>query len=235
MAGSYNGPDMWGGGSTWWEQVTGTSHESSAIYRANREASSFYIPLPGTGAGVSAVGEAATGGPGAGRVGSAPTGGPGVVRVGAPVGGGAGNRLVKVGQPDGGVPWFFPKVEPWFEIGETTPELAKDQDKRTGYKQFGITIQPAPWFTDAEHFENRSGDDGPGSWLNQMATQSADYAYTYMKAFEGVRQDAAKGNASHPLAKVYGGEIRAANPVKDWLDYNNSQPLPTFPSAGYGW
>lgn len=167
MAGSYNGPDMWGGSSTWWEQVTGTSYESSAIYRANKEANSFYIPLPGSGAGHVVVGEAPTSGPGVRGVGSAPTGGPGVVRVGKPVGHGPGLGVVTVGDhwvdgpliPEGGA----------FTIGDST---------RTPLMVGGRYLHINQGLSDGGDFEQRWGEFG-GS-VAGLGVMASDLASDFM-------------------------------------------------------
>lgn len=207
MAGAYNGPDMWGGGATWWEQVTGTSYESSAIYRANKEANSFYIPLPGTGAGSGSVGDAPTGGPGRGSVGGAPTAGPGVVRVGAPVGSGPGLGVITVGD--------------WWTEGPLMPEGGEfkvGDSNRTPISIGGNYLRVDPGTSDGGDFEQRWGEFG-GS-VAGLFVMGKDLFHTTLRA------------GADQLGPHVG---RAMLAVDDWWTANNSQPLPTFPSAGYGW
>lgn len=122
---------------------------------------------PSSGPGVAGVGVAPTSGPGVPVVGAAPTSGAGTMRFGAAVTAGAGSGgVVMAGSGD------------WFAGPELSVGLGQDQDQATAYKQFGIWIQPSPLFSDAKFFEDRAGDDGPGSWLNNTLTPLADYGNT---------------------------------------------------------
>lgn len=216
MAGTYNGPDMWGGGATWWEQVTGTSHESSAIYRANKEANSFYIPLPGSGAGTAVVetrgGAVVTRGPGEASVGAAPTGGPGVVRVGKPVGSGPGNGRLLTG-------WF-----------------GKPEEVTQAYIG-GFALPRDPNTSDAQEIEDAHGEGeflSPG-WFYNWAKELANYGYAYTKAIEPQVSPGILTQEGRAKAQTLFGDKDIISIGRDWIDANNSQPLPTFPSAGYGW
>lgn len=124
-------------------------------------------------------------GPGRVVVGSAPSSGPGVpvvVPPAVPVGGGPGLGVVTTGGafttgPAAGAVVMAGSGE-WFQGPDLSVGLGKDQEQATAYKQFNIWIQPSPWFTDAKFFEDRAGDDGLGSFLNNTLTPLADYGNT---------------------------------------------------------
>lgn len=69
-------------------------------------------------------------------------------------------------------------ADPVFIMPDTDIGLSKGQDTRTPYTMFGVTMQPSPWFGDAQYTENRLGDDGPLIWANQLAIGVADGANT---------------------------------------------------------
>lgn len=162
------------------------------------------VPRPaGAGSGFAGKPGARTRGPGGGGV-RAPgpvTKGPGAPQFGKPGTKGPGVRGVVggLGKPDRGLSPIMDVGQwgnlglitsgPAFGMGDntsdpyvvTTPPIiteGKGGNQRTAYQVFGVTIQPAPGFSDMGMIENRIGDDGPLTWLYQTVVGTADIINT---------------------------------------------------------
>lgn len=147
------------------------------------------VALPGLGVLTPGLGVRSNDGLLPGGAPMAPTTGPGrstyapVTSVGprVPVTTGPGNPAFLWGTPNS---WTVDRDDGWYTIGDTETATPKGFEGRTPYRQFGVDIQPSPWFTDAQYFEDRVGDDGPATWLNNMFTPVADYVWTFGLGFD---------------------------------------------------
>lgn len=67
----------------------------------------------------------------------------------------------------------------WSAESELFPTL---ETKQTARVVGGVTVLPAPGFSDAEAHEQRIGDEGPMMWLYQGVNELADWSYTIEQA-----------------------------------------------------